>query len=573
MGHRDPRIQLMALFVATAILGLAIALFGAGHHYGLYNDDYSHKLWAWDLATGTWQPTLELEQPHFRPLGQIVVANLATALPDAELPLRLLWAAVHLANVFLVALLAYRLMRSPLLAVLVGGLLLFPVQAHEALFWHSGAAGAALGTMVALGATHLLLSATERDSAWGWHAMFGLALVGLIPQFYEQTATALFCFPFLALFVSSLSRKRALRILLILTVAAVLLSAHWFLVMQYSAAFDIRGGVQPSLYSLATEGVPRLMRALSWGLFGRYKLVGFASAWELGGKSLSAPLLLPVLLALLSAAASAVVLIASDREAGRPLSARAYLSFMSVGCLWFGIAFLPVLMIEGHILESRVLYFPWIGLAFLLAGAVALVITRLPKRLRNIALMFGGLLFLLQLVALAGFGQVYRLRSEYDQKQLSALSQAVPQLPEVEFFLVPFETEERSVSTSEPGHDPLDWWLMGVFENTWSAGAAVTLHYGRPGIVPITSSRWDPITIDDVEWRDGEPYLLVKGQALPADLCLVFTYKDGEIILYDSILVDRGDDTQEGVVLPLARQVGTSQTRFAQITTGPGHDD
>jgi hypothetical protein len=569
--RRDRRVLLLALLVITATSGLAIGLFGAGYRYGLYNDDYSHKLWAYDLVTGSWRPTLELEQPHFRPLGQIVVTNLANALPDVEFPVRLLWAVVHLANVFLAALLAYRLVRSSLLALMVGGFFLFPFQAHEALFWHSGAAGAPLGTLVALGAVHLLLSAMERDTGWAVPTIFGLALVGLIPQLYEQTATALVCLPFFALFVRPRSRNRTtLRLLGILTVAAFLLAAHWFLVMQHSAAFDIRGGFQPSLYSLVAEGFPRLFRALSWAIFGRYELAGFASAWYLGWESLSDPIVLLALLALLGVAATAVLLLASKQEGEGSPSTKRYLWFVGVGSLWFGTAFLPLLVIKGHGIESRVLYFPWVGLSFALAGVVALLITRLPSRLRNIILMFGGLVFLFQVAALAGFGQVYRLRSAYDQKQLAAFTRAVRRLPEGDFFLVPFDTEERPVSTGLPGHDPLDWWLMGVFENPWSAGSALAMRYGRHGIVPVTSSRWDSLTIDGVEWQDGEPYLLVKGQALPPDRCLVFTYRDGEVILYDSVLVERGDHSQERVVLPLARQVGTSQTQFRQITTGPG---
>lgn len=571
--HRDPRVLLMALFGATATLGLAIAFFGAGHRYGLYNDDYSHKLWAYDLTRETWQPTLALEQPHFRPLGQIFVANLAAALPDAELPVRLLWAAVHLGNVFLAALLAYRLVRSLLLAVMAGGLLLFPFQAHEAIFWHSGAAGATLGTLVALGATHFLASAIEKDSRWGWPALFGLALVALIPQFYEQTATALFCFPFLAFLIRPLDRKRGLRVLGILSAAAVLLTGHWFLVMQHSPAFEIRGGLQPTLSSLGTEGFPRLYDALIWNFLDRYTLTGFASAWHLGRQSLSAPLVLPVVLALLSVATTAVILLAADQEAERPPRTSRYLALIGVGGLWFGVAFLPVLVVQDHIVDSRLLYFPWVGLAFALSGAIALLLTRLPSRLRNVVLMASGLLCLLQVGTLAGFGQVYRLRSEYDQKQLSALTRAVPQLPEGSFFLIPFDTDERSVSTSTPGQAPLDWWLLGVFENNWSAGAAVALRYGRQGIVPVTSSRWDKLTIDGVQRLDGEPYLLVKGQVLPADRCLVFTYQEDEVILYGSVLVERGDQTQERVALPLARQVGGDHTRFGQITVEEGNDD
>lgn len=563
----DARSVLPVLFVLAAALALAIALFGNGYHYGLYNDDYAHKRWAYDLDAGTWRPTLEPDQDYFRPLGLIVVANLANALPQAELPVRVLWAAVHLANVILVAWLAYRLVPSPLLAVIAGGVMLFPFQAHEALFWHSGAAGAGLGTLVALGAVHLLLSAIERETAWIWPAVLGLALVGLIPQFYEQAAMVLLCLPFLALFLRPVSGRRILRLLLILVVAAGLLVAHWFLVLSHSAAFESRGGVQPSLYYLFSEGFPRLYEALVWSSFERYELVGFAAAWYLGRESLSHNLGLLAVLALLGAAGAATILLASDQEEDPP-RVRAYLSVVGVGCLWVMTAFVPVLLVTGHVVDSRVLYFPWVGLALALGATIALLVTRLPARLRNIAVMLAGLVVLLQVVDLAGFGQVYRLRSQYDQKQLSALTASVPRLPEGEFYLVPLNLDERSVSAAVPGYDALDWWLLGVFENTWSAGSAVAMRYGRTGIVPVTSSRWDKLTIDGVKWQAGEPYLLINGQLLPAQRCLVFSYQGEQVTLFDSVLVEGTGVSSAQVALPLAREVGSDQARYDQITVG-----
>ena len=112
---------LFGIFALTIVLGLAAVLFSDGFRYGLYTDDYSHKQWAFDLEQGRWQPRLDLEQPYLRPIGQVIVFNLANALPDQELLVRLLWAGVHLGNILLASSFAYRLTRSRLVFVVTGG--------------------------------------------------------------------------------------------------------------------------------------------------------------------------------------------------------------------------------------------------------------------------------------------------------------------------------------------------------------------------------------------------------------------------------------------------------------------
>ena len=101
---------------AAAGLGLCLALLAHGGARGLYNDDYIYKWIITDLATGEWRPRLILE-PYFRPLAQTVMANVAAAIPDVEVPVRVLLALVHCTNAILVGLFAYRLVPSPLAAL------------------------------------------------------------------------------------------------------------------------------------------------------------------------------------------------------------------------------------------------------------------------------------------------------------------------------------------------------------------------------------------------------------------------------------------------------------------------
>jgi hypothetical protein len=98
---KDSERFLFAIFAITIVLASATVLFSDGFRYGLYSDDYDHKEWAYDLEQGRWQPRLKARQPYLRPIGQVIVNNLANALPDHELLVRLVWAGVHIGNVLL----------------------------------------------------------------------------------------------------------------------------------------------------------------------------------------------------------------------------------------------------------------------------------------------------------------------------------------------------------------------------------------------------------------------------------------------------------------------------------------
>src|SRR2546430_11516463 len=126
---------------AAAGLGLFLALLPHGGARGLYCDDYTFKRTVLDLTTGEWKPKLIVD-PYFRPLAQTLTANFAAAIPDREVPVRVLWALVHFTNATLVGLLTWRILPSPLAAVFSLLLFLVPVPAHESLLWHAAFCGA-----------------------------------------------------------------------------------------------------------------------------------------------------------------------------------------------------------------------------------------------------------------------------------------------------------------------------------------------------------------------------------------------------------------------------------------------
>jgi len=103
---------------------------------GLYLDDYYFKSEAQDLATATWKPLFKAPIPNVRELGQIIGANLASAIPSYEFYVRLLWTIVHGSSVILLGMILYRITYSRIAGFIAATLYIAPFSAHEALLWH-----------------------------------------------------------------------------------------------------------------------------------------------------------------------------------------------------------------------------------------------------------------------------------------------------------------------------------------------------------------------------------------------------------------------------------------------------
>jgi hypothetical protein len=565
---KDSERFLFAIFAITIVLALATVLFSDGFRYGLYSDDYDHKEWAYDLEQGRWQPRLKARQPYLRPIGQVIVNNLANALPDHELLVRLVWAGVHIGNVLLASSFAYRLTKVPLVFVTTGGFLLFPIPAHEALFWHSGAASALLGTMIALLSMHFLLGAVGTDRNWKWYAALGLVMYGLIPQFYEQAATCLSILPLLVFVEQPTSRKRILRTLSIILVAAGLLYLHWFFILRHSHSITTRGTLQLSLTALLSERLPDILSGVSWRFFRLYGFSGFASAWELGLQRIqSFP---PTVFAVpfLAIGATILLLLAVRQERRCPFRLRRTTILLTVGGVWFLTSFVPAMLPKNQIIESRMLYFPWVGLSFAFSAGVALLTTKLHRYGSYALAIVLGCLLALQMPIMAGLGQVYKLRHEHDQRQLAALAEAISHLPEGPVFLLPWQLDENFV----PGHEILERFLLGIFETNPSASSSMRMLYHKPDINAVTGSRWRKLTFEDVRGEGAEADLIFSGRVLPANRTLAFNYRDGQIVLYAQFIVKQPDGHISVIDLPLAREVAAPGVTFKGLIFGPDPD-
>jgi hypothetical protein len=350
-----------------------------------------------------------------------------------------------------------------------------------------------------------------------------------------------------------------------LFIAGGLVFLHWFFILRHTETIAPRGGVQPSLSSLLSEGIPRIMRGIQWVSFNLFGVSGYRSAGALGLESVWSHPLAVLLVPLLALGVMLVVVLASRRQAEPSFNTRRTLVLFAAGCIWFASAFVPAAMIRGQIVESRMLYLAWAGLAFMFGAGIELVVKKLPRRWSYVVALAMGSLFFALILLMAGFGRLYQLRSEHDQRQLQALSKAVPRIPDSGAFLIPIHMDEGFVTAVVPEGENLEQALLGVFEAVWSAGSSVRMLYGVPYVSPVTSSRWSDYDIGGIEGQGNDTALLINGRSLATALCLAFSYQNGEVILYDWLLVKWPDGRQERVDLPLARQAGAPGVTYREL--------
>src|SRR3990172_10429608 len=189
------------LFLVTVALGLFLSLLWGGGVRGLYSDDYAFKQWVLDPGTGAWTP--RIVEPYFRPLAHTLAANLAVAIPEAETPVRWLWALVHCANAALVGLLVHRCVPSVPAVIMSVWLFLVPVPAYESLLWHTVAATSALGATWSLLAIHALFTVLRSETRRVAAAVAGMLCLVAGLASYEQSFVGIALIPALGVVVRS----------------------------------------------------------------------------------------------------------------------------------------------------------------------------------------------------------------------------------------------------------------------------------------------------------------------------------------------------------------------------------
>ena len=217
------------------------------------------------------------------------------------------------------------------------------------------------------------------------------------------------------------------------------------------------------------------------------------------------------------------------------------------------------------------MYFPWIGFTLGITALLEYVIRTLAGRALwpgRLVILSVGIVFLAGILTLAGFAQVYRLRAEYDQRQISALMKAAPNIPrDTRIVLLPIHLDERSVTFSTRNDSLLDKYLFGVYETHWSAKAATQMAYKYPEIEAITSNRWDHLRFTEVHTslNGNVDQIVVNGRPAAINQVLAFTYEDDKVVLLSPLVLASPDGAEVNLPLPLVERVRTSTTEVRRI--------
>ena len=565
--------------LAAAALALAVfvGFFVHGGRLGLYSDDYSHKVRAFDLDASRW--TLNLRPASsMRPLAYIVIQNLANAIPDHELPVRVGLVALHVLNATLLALLAFRLTRSALTASLVGPLFLMPVFAHEGLLWFTAAVSNVVELLLLLLGFHLLLScrSLRRDRALLVSGALAWVIAAL---FFESGIFVPVLLPALMSMSAREERAESIdhRIWVLALASSFLLQALYYVsLVRGSPLYSRRGGMTLDLGFLLFHRLPAVARRTYWLLteFGVSRPL--PEAFRLGWREWTSAAGGPVVL---GALALALVSLSFAYPAARQASRRErnLLGLVLVGLAWVALCFTLLIIFRAQTAETRIFYVPSAGLALAVGALLGWIVRILPGwprliAIRSILLAASSLLFISTLV-MSGLVRTYQLRWELDQEQLAGLRAAIPKLPDVDpLWLLPVSLDERTVSRVLGGEAALDRLLAGAFELPWSAADAVRLEYRVRGIRSVAATRWDRLHLTALRRSDdGAPRTIVlQGAAVPLDRALAFTYREGRLVILNPLRIDTASGASFLVDLPLAAEIaGRGTTEPVRLELEP----
>jgi len=362
-------IFLMAALMVT-LLATVLGFFLHGGTHGLYCDDYSQRAWAFDFETGSWRLQIIPLYPNFRYLHSILTPNLMNAIPSHEFPVRLFWTLIHYVNTLLLGLVAYRLVRTPLVFVTTVWLFLMPALANEAVLWHAVNTLYPLSLLAFLLGLHIFLTAVSKSRPV---LLIAAALfLGMVPLFCEAIVFLVLLFPVLSLFRVTGDIRVRLKLFLSASAFCVLVlfgyGLYWYLVLQHSYIIGARGGVEFNPVFVLTQRVPKIWGQLVWIITGWGVRGPLAEALELGAREWMSSWVGWILLVGLLTGVLTVVL--SYPAPGKSDHAKPVVVWGMVlaGLAWAGLTLVPTLLVRNQSIAIRLFYPTWAGLSIVIAA-------------------------------------------------------------------------------------------------------------------------------------------------------------------------------------------------------------
>lgn len=568
----------MPLFVVglALLFSILVTFFVNGGMHGMYVDDYSVKVEAVDLATGSWRPRLT-PSIDFRFVKGVITPNVGNLLPDNEWLARLIILTLHLANVAMVALLIWRLTHARAVALIGGALFLVPVFANQALLWFTSALDNTPALFFNLLGFHLLLSAGSGRRTIPY-LLGGIAAWCLAVMFYESGIFVYLLLPvFGYMFWLQGERVNPKTWLAALIGVYLILIPYAFLVLQSAAR--VSGRTSTNVGFLLLTRVPEVFGDLvnTFTAPQVHELLG--NAFSLGYREWISSIA-GILILGAASITLALVPITYPTAQERIASPRQLFLLFAAGIGWIVLSLLPVVLVRGQVIEIRILYTPMVGAALAMAGIIGLMFSVTPRqrsiRIRLAMLLVAVIVFISSLTV-AGLVKTYQLRWALDQKQLDALRSAIPQLDASRrIWLLPVQLRERTVRPYFEQDIALDYYLGGVFETTWSGAAAVQLAYHRGDIVTGASNRRSSPRISAIKEENGRVTNLAfidtfsNNQQVPVNRLIAFTYQQNHVILFDSITIAGVNSDAKKINLPLAGKFAseTAERQTLELTLG-----
>lgn len=557
--------------VVSALLTVLVAFYAGGGMHGLYEDDYSSKIGAFDLSTGQWQLRL-IPQTDFRYVRYVLTPNLANLLPDHEWLARAIILILHGTDVLLLGLLILRLTRSRVSAILGSALFLVPLYANQGLLQFTSAFDNPPALLFVLLGFHLLLSARSfRESPT--LIVGGVASWLMAPMFYESALFTYLLLPFFGMLCWPREVRPRLRVWLVpLIIVYLILLPYAYFVLRGAWRVGGHGTIDPVL--ILTTRVPEVLSSLSSTLASQEAFGLYAEALQLGVRAWTSSYggTLVLVSAAVALVMSAFLIPISNSAITSP---RRFLLIILAGVLWICLWLIPILLVNGQMIESRILYAGMVGFVLCAVGLLGLA-TGFAGRWRilrmRVAMLLVAVVMMLTSLTVAGFVRAYQLRWILDQKQLAALHQVVPQLPDSQrIWLLPIQLDERTVRRYFERDVALDYYLVGVFETTWSGEAAVSLDYQKGNVDVGASNRREKPTVSGVTYEQGKattlsiPDTFAGGAEVPIDRLIAFTYKKNHVVLLSPITLIRSDSSRIVVNLPLVDRLAADTAEKQSI--------
>jgi len=228
-----------------------------------------------------------------------------------------------------------------------------------------------------------------------------------------------------------------------------------------------------------------------------------------------------------------------------------------IGILWIFASLIPGTVIRGQILEWRMLYYALAGLAVVIGGITwgGLVLSQnMPSWVRRTFLALPLSTAILATITMLGYAEVYRLRSQLDQQQITELVSVVtPQSLTSDTTFIPINPSIK-ITKNDPSvitvHDRV---LFGVFEIHWAGKSALRMAYRRPDIDVVATHHWTtPMAFRLVESPEGMMILKVNDRLVPLKKALPFTYRNGRAVLLSPLILVAPDGTVvDSIDIPL----------------------